>query len=141
MTNPSWPAELPPPLRDGYGSVLPDARTATKPEAGPPRVRRRWSVAVATRQMTIDVTADQRARFWRFWLGDTVGGSLPFWVPDWTVDGAPMADASGSPLTTAAGAEIALAKRDLVMFGTSQPPSEAPVGVRWRITFQILVMP
>jgi len=138
---PSWPSELPRPRRDGYVSVLPDGRTSTKTEAGPPRVRRRFSAAVATRQMAIDVTADQRLRFWRFWREETVGGSLPFLVPDWTVDGVTITTEGGADLTDANGAPLLVAAVDVAMFATSQPPSEAPIGVDWRITFQLSVMP
>lgn len=141
MTIPIWPSDLPRPRRDGYGSVLPDGRSSTQPEAGPPRVRRRFSAAVATRQLTIDVDADGRMRFWRFWREDTVGGSLPFWIPDWTLEGLPIGDEAGTALATETGMPITIATRDLVLFATSQPPSEAPIGVRWRISLQLSVMP
>lgn len=141
MTLAMWPASLPRPMRAGFSRTLPDGRQATKNEMGPPRVRRRYSAAASALQMTIDVSADQRARFWRFWDEDTAGGSLPFWMTDWAVDGMTMATEDGVVLTTEDGTALSVTTTMLVMFGTDQPPSESPVGVRWRIAFILSIMP
>lgn len=141
MTIPQWPSTLPRPTRASYAATAPDGRLSTKMEAGPPRVRRRYSSAAATRQMAIVATGDQRARFWRFWGEDTVGGSLPFFVPDWTRDGVALTTETGAVLTLADGTPILIAATQLALFGTEQPPSEAMVGVEFRITFQLMIMP
>lgn len=140
MTVPRWPPELPRALRQGYSRSRPDGRQSTQPEVGPPRVRRRFSAAIAPMTMTIDVSADQRMRFSRFWEEDTGFGSLPFLIPDWTIDGLDMGTASGSSLTTANGETLEIAASLLVMFGRD-PPTEIPVGIRYRITFQLSIMP
>lgn len=140
MTVPSWPDDLPRIMRSGYGRTLPDGRMATKSDSGPPRVRRRYSAAPAPMQATIDVSVDQRQRFWRFWLEDTASGSLPWWAPDWTIDGLSLTDETGAVLTDESGTELLIAATILVMFG-ADPPAESAIGVRYRITLSLSILP
>lgn len=141
MTVPIWPTELPRPNRAGYGRTLPDGRSSTRPEAGPPRVRRRFSAAPSPMTLVFDMTLDQRARFHLFWSEDTAGGSLPFWMADWTLDGHVLSTDDGSVLTTDSGADITIDTAMLVMFATDQAPAETIVGLKYRFTVQLSIMP
>ncbi len=138
---PIWPASLTRPMRSGWAHALADGRQSTRPEAGPPRVRRRFSAAVSTIQMAIDLSLDQRQLFNGFWRDTTRGGSLPFWIPDWTLDGVALTTEDGSGLLTEAGAPLLVSAWHLAMFGTDQPPSETVVGVRFRIAISLSIMP
>lgn len=141
MALPVWPSSFPRPMLSGFGTVLPDGRQSTSMQAGPPRVRRRYSSAATIRQATMILDVNARQRFWRFWGDDTTGGSLPFLVPDWTLDGRPLATASGEILTTTDGVPLLVSAWHLALFGTDQPPSEAPLGVQFRMTFTLSILP
>ncbi len=141
MSVPTYPDDLPRPRRDGYSQTLPDGRLATKRDAGPPRVRRRFSAAPGVLQMVIDLTLDQRARFWRFWEEDAGGGSLPFWMPDWVLEGAGLMTGSGEGLTDEAGRSLVIDADLLCMFGTEQAPTETVSGVTFRLSFPLTILP
>lgn len=142
MTLPRWPSDLPRPDRQGFQVSVPDGRLATRPEAGPPRVRRRFSAAATPMQMTIRVDADQRARFERFWGEDLSRGSLPFLMPDWRFDGHGLRTGTGGGgLVTAAGGRLIIAAWVLVMFATDQAPAQTPEGVGWRIVASFSILP
>lgn len=140
MTVPIWPTELPRPMRDGYQRQLPSGAISTRRDAGPPFVRRRFSSAVSAVTMTIDVSADPRARFWRFWEEEVAHGTIPFFAPDSSLTDWPVSDAGGGTLTTDAGDAIGIESWWLVVAGESAP-TEAPAGNRWRITMQLTVLP
>ncbi len=141
MTIPFWPDQLPRPMRQGWQKTLPDGRQSTKNDAGPPRVRRQYSSAVSPVAMTIDVSLDDRECFNRFWEIDTIGGSLPFWIIDPTLDGVPLMDELGDVLQDDAGNAILMEEWWLVLFDTQSPPAETVIGVRFRINFGLMVMP
>jgi len=128
-------------MKSSYARTLPDGRQSTKNDAGPPRVRLRFSSATATIQMSIEVDIDARGRFYRFWNEDTARGSLPFLMTDWPIDGQTIANEDGDTLTTEDGDALILEAALLLMFGTDQPPSETPVGANWRIVFPLTIMP
>lgn len=141
MTVPWYPDTLPRPRRDGHSRTLADGRQATKNDAGPPRVRRRFSSAPAAMQMVIDLTLDQRMRFFRFWEEDTRFGSLPFWMLDWATDGVALMAETGDVLTDEFGRPLAIDAVLLCMFGTDQPPAETLIGVDFRVSFQLSILP
>ena len=142
MTLPIWPtAELPRPKRDGYARTYPDGRQSTKNDAGPPRGRLRFSAAPAFISLQFDMTHAQRARFMTFWTTDTVNGSKPFVVPDWTEISIPLLAADGTPLTTDAGTLLATDAWLLAMFSYDKPPSETIVGNGFRIAVQLTILP
>lgn len=141
MTLSWYPDELPRPRRDGYSRTLADGRQATKNESGPPRVRRRFSSAAAAMQMVVDLTVDQRMRFFRFWEEDTVLGSKPFWMPDWTVAGIELGTEAGDVITDETGRPLVIEAVLLCMFGTEQPPAETVLGVDFRVSFQLAILP
>lgn len=140
MTIPMWPTELPRPERAGFQSEAPDGRQSTQLDAGPPRVRRRFSAAVTPIAMTIYVSSDLRARFQRFWSEDTASGSLPFLIPDWRFDLHPLLTADGASALTADGTSLLIEAWALAMFG-QEKPRDVPAGIKWRISMSISLMP
>lgn len=140
MTMPSWPAELVRPLREGYQQQRGDNRRFASGEQGPPRVRRGVSKAITTVPMSFYVTSDQRARFWRFYIEETEEGALPFIMPDWTRDEHDLLTAGGLNLLTHDDVPLLIAATWAVLFGQSTP-NETPMGVEWRINFDVMVLP
>ncbi len=140
MTMLSWPDDLPRPDRGGFQGEASDGRRSTPLDAGPPRVRLRFSAAATSIAMAITVTADQRARFERFWRQESRGGSRAFVMTDWRFDGHDIASSDGPALTTEAGAPLRIEARQLAMFADGRP-REVPVGNGWRISFSVLWLP
>jgi hypothetical protein len=103
MANAVWPAELPQvPLVQGYTRKPQAARVRSAVDAGPAKVRRRFTAKVRNVTYLITVNKEQWAIFWNFYDNTLAQGSLPF---DW-IDGV-----SGDPAT--------------LRFGEDEP-SEAP---------------
>ncbi|WP_026191329.1 hypothetical protein [Methylosinus sp. LW4] len=142
MTIPVWPASLPQRiLRDGYSEPLPDGRLFTKPSAGPPKSRRRYSKAAVPITATIVVDYASKARLERFWVEELDWGSLPFIMPDQTHDGVPIFTSAGVPLLTSAGVPILVTAYWLVMFQENSAPKFDPLGVQFRAAFTLLKLP
>ncbi|WP_428540775.1 hypothetical protein [Profundibacter sp.] len=140
MSVATWPDSLPRPMRNGFQSQLQDGRKSKSGETGPPAYRRRFSSVVREYSMTIDVPRSEKAVFDNFYRTATKLGTKPFWMPDPTTDGWSMLDASGNPLLTSSGAPLLLSARWLCLFGASTP-RETVKGIRFRIAFQIAVLP
>lgn len=140
MSNPSYPAELPPPMRQGFQVQRGDGRTITRQDAGPPNIRRRFSSVVDTIAFTTQLSRAQLARFDRFYEEDTKGGSLPFRMSDPMTDGWSLLIEDGAPLRTGAGVRLLVAKKWLVTFGQSLPATTVR-GVTFTVTFQLWVLP
>lgn len=137
-----WPAALPQRVnRNGYSRTYGDGRRFTPSDAGPLRVRRRFSLAAQPVSASVTLTDAQLARFEAFWNGDTRGGSLPFWFPDQVRGGIPLTTVSGTPLRTAAGELLVTSAWWLVLFGQT-PPQDSNVGAnQWLVQFQLSVLP
>jgi hypothetical protein len=77
-----WPVALPDRfLVDGYREALPDTAIRTQMDAGPPKVRRRYTAGFRPTQGRIECTAAQVATLETFYVTTCAGGSLPFdWV-------------------------------------------------------------
>lgn len=137
-----WPSELPQRAnRQGFDYSFGDGRKFTRPEAGPLRVRRRFSSAAKPISAAFSLTWQQLRRLEVFWEADTGGGSLPFWFPDQIKGGVPIATADGRPLCTASGAPLVTAAWCLVLFGET-PPKPSPLGgENWMVALQLWVMP
>ena len=140
MTLPSWPTELERPLRDGFSQQIGDNRRRQKADQGPPRMRRSTSKAIETIGMSFMATADLRDRFWRFYREEVGSGALPFLVPDWGRDGLVLWDSSGIVLTDEDGTPLLIAATWVCVFG-DRLPGDVPVGVEWRIQFDLVVLP
>ncbi len=74
MANPTWPASLPQRVAvDGYGEGPPDTTVRTRMDAGPAKVRRRFTAGVRPLSLQIDLDG--------FFGTTLLGGALAFdWV-------------------------------------------------------------
>ncbi|MBK8909231.1 MAG: hypothetical protein IPM60_15525 [Rhodospirillales bacterium] len=82
MSNPVWPYSLPQrPLAQGFNEQARETAIRTQMEAGPPKVRRRFTAGIRTMGMQLRLTADQVATLDAFYDTTVAGGTLPFdWV-------------------------------------------------------------
>ncbi|MBY2950512.1 hypothetical protein [Rhizobium leguminosarum] len=140
MTVPAWPTTLPRPERSTFQMTPAEARLKRRADAGAPAYRLRFSGVPKLVTMSILVTRAGKSVFDLFHQNDTRWGSLPFTMPDPTTEGWPMTDAAGNPLLDGAGNPLLMSGTWLCMFG-EQPPVETIVGVRFRKTFNIVVLP
>ncbi|MGE0256916.1 MAG: hypothetical protein AB7N54_20005 [Alphaproteobacteria bacterium] len=90
MPNAEWPDTLPQDvLLDGYDEAFPDVMLRTQMDAGPAKVRRRFTAAVVPMQVTVPLTRTQVATLATFFNDTLEGGTLPFdWVHPRTQDAA-----------------------------------------------------
>ena len=81
MTNAVWPASLPQtPLAEGYNERAPDTVIRSPMEAGPPRLRRRFTAGVRNIECQLRLTPAQLDTLDAFFGSTVAGGALPF---DW----------------------------------------------------------
>jgi len=82
MAIPAWPGALPQELLvNGYSQSFPDITIKSNVDAGPAKVRRRFTAGVEPISGTIIMTAAQLATFQTFFNTTLLGGSLRF---SWT---------------------------------------------------------
>lgn len=137
---PNWPTDLPRPMRQGYQSSPMEARLKRRAEAGFPGYRRRFSSVAEIVMLTLDVSRNERAIFDKFHRETSKFGSKTFYMPDPTTDGWALLTSEGGQLLASNGAPLLLSARWLCMFGDTQPATTV-VGVRFRIAFDVAVMP
>jgi hypothetical protein len=137
---PEWPPELPRPMRDSYQQTAGEARLMKKNDSGPPGTRRRFSSVADTVSMTVDLSRNQLARFDRFYNEEVAQGSKPFRIMDASLSGQRLLTDEEVPILTDDGHPILIEETWLVLFG-QQLPSRSVIGVRWRVSFQLSVMP
>lgn len=140
MTIPDWPATLPRPERNTWQAQPQDARQRRQSDAGPAGYRGRFSHAAKTVTMSVLLDRNQRAVFENFFVDDTAKGSKLFWMPDPTTHGWSLLTETGAPLLMEDGRPILLGAWWLVTFGQNLP-AESIVGVHFRMTFNVEVMP
>ncbi len=140
MTVAVWPSELPPPERQSFQMTSMEARLKRQSEAGPPAYRRRFSSIPKPITMSIVVARDLKGVFDTFYEETTSAGSLPFYMPDPTSDGWPMLTEHSLPMLTSDGVPILVAAQWLCLFGESIPAATA-IGMKFRISFNVTVMP
>lgn len=75
---PSWPASLPQTQFLNMTEQRQDARVRTAMDAGPAKMRRRFTTAVRTVMTPIVLDGTQRQAFDSFWINDTQEGTLKF---------------------------------------------------------------
>lgn len=142
MPIPFWPSDLPQRLGiEGYGQGLADGRLRTSMEAGPPKMRRRFSSAAKPVQGQFLGFANDHARLERFWNEETGGGSLPFLLPDQTRDALPLLTDDGTPLLDDQGRPLINTAWWLCLFGENPPALAAVGGPIYRITVSFTVLP
>lgn len=81
MANATWPAALPPLVAvDGYGEQPPDTALRTRMDAGPAKVRRRFTAGPRPLSVRLDLDATQVEALDAFYVTTLEGGALAF---DW----------------------------------------------------------
>jgi len=82
MSVPTWHADLPQELfLAGYAGTFPAVTIKSEMDAGPAKVRRRFTAGIETHAGTMIMTAAQFATFTTFYNTTILGGSLRF---NWT---------------------------------------------------------
>ena len=140
MTVLAWPLDLPKPARDSWQSKRQDSRQKRSSENGPPGYRRRFSSVAREVSMSVTLTRSQKAVFDNFYDHDTKHGSLLFTMPDPTTDGWQMLTSDGTPVHDPEGNPSLLSAQWLCLFGETVP-TETVIGIEFRITFSVTVMP
>jgi len=89
---PNWPATLPQCLEvAGYGTAMADTMLRTAMDAGPAKVRRRFTAGVRPVVGRITVTAAQLATLKTFFTDSTLSGAIRFaWTDPETGDAVEM---------------------------------------------------
>lgn len=135
-----WPSELDPPMQEGWRRQAGDARRRSSTDSGPQRISRRFSRVARPVSIVLDLSRAQLSRFWRFYFEEAREGSQPFLMPDPTTAGWALLTDDGSALLTDEGLPLLLDETWVCLFG-DQLPSETIYGVRFRVSFEIAVMP
>lgn len=139
---PYWPSDLPQRvLRKGFSRGFADGRLSTKNDAGPTKVRQRFSSAIKPVEVAIAINVNGVARLERFWIEDTRKGSLPFLMPDQMNDGLVLSDGNGSALLTETGLVLINTSWWLVMFGEGAPKAVNTAGAWYEVSFPLSVLP
>ena len=139
---PVWPTDLPQKLlSDGYSYGFADGRLKTAMDAGPPKMRRRFSSAVRPVAGQFYGSEDDMARLERFWAEDTAGGALPFLIPDQNRDALALLTSDGLQLQDDQGRPLINTAWWLVLFGDTPPQKQVVSGLIHKATFTLSVMP
>jgi hypothetical protein len=116
-----WPDGVPCPNWRDYAISFGDGRTMTQIEAGPPRMRRRFSSMPDSATLSITMTRDQYAMFRFFFFTTLKSGSLPFWLRDPILDGTIMLDENGEVVLDEEDQPVNVEAQDICMFGADPP--------------------
>ena len=138
-----WPSELPQHvLASGYSESLGEGRLRTQMEAGPMKVRRRFSAVARPVSTSFRVSPDGKARIERFWREEIGDGSLPFLMPDQTRDALALLTDDGLQLLDDQGRPLINTAWWLVMAGEA-PPTFTPLqrGMAFMASFPLVIMP
>jgi hypothetical protein len=84
----TWPATLPQNQFRTLTDQRQDGRFRTLMDAGPAKMRRRFSATVRTFVVPIELNGTQRQAFDSFWITDTQGGAISFSWTDPVTDAA-----------------------------------------------------
>lgn len=140
MTYPIWPETLPRPERASWQATRQDGRLKRRADTGPTTYRRRFSSASRSVSLSVMLDRDQKAIFENFYIEEIAEGATLFWMPDPTTDGWPLLTDEGLPMLTDAGVPILLGETWLVTMGDNLP-AETVIGIEFRISFSVEVMP
>lgn len=141
MSTPIWPEDLPCSVIMGSLQTAPrGSRLSTAAEVGPAKQRRRGPKIMPV-SCVIKVSADQRARFDRFWDEETEGGTAPFLYRDQQLDGYRLGNEDSALLLTDSDAPLVIESWWLVQFGQQQPAYSRVTGRVFQISFALIVLP
>jgi len=135
-----WPETLPRPERDSWQKQPQDARRKRQSDAGPPAYRRRFSSVAKMVTLSVLLSRDEAALFDTFFHQDCAEGSLLFTMPDPTTDGWEMLSSEGETLLDGDGDALLLSATWLCAWGDTMP-TETLVGIEFRKSFSVVVMP
>lgn len=138
---PEWPETLRKFTRDGWQRSPQDSRRKIQPDAGPPRYRRRYSLAPQMVGLTLIVNRNEKAIFETFYHETCAEGSLNFRMPDPASDGWPLLNSDGTRLLTGAGEPLLVAARRLCAWGDQVPVQAMDGDVDFAIQFSVVVLP
>ena len=141
MRIPTFAPELPRRQVSGFRRQRSDPRRRRTFDAGPPKFARRYSAVPVTFSLSMRLHAWQIALFDRFYVEDCAEGSLPFYMPDYTVDGLPLLDETGAMLTDEAGVPLLWSKVMLCLWGETPPEFGDPKITRQTVTFSVVELP
>lgn len=141
MSWPVWPEALDRFEREGWQAQPQEARLQRSADAGPPSWRPRFSSGARFVSLSIVLTRDERAVFDRFYAQDCKAGSSLFWMPDPSTDGWSLLATDGAPLLASEGLPLLIAARWLCSFGEQLPAETIVEQVKFRKTFNVVVMP
>lgn len=134
-----WPPELPRPERDTWQMKRQDVRRKRQSD-GPPGYRRKLSLAARLVTLSLVLSRDQKSIFDRFFDDDCAAGTRLFTMPDPTTESWPILTSEGSPILTGDGQPLTMAESWICAWG-DDVPTETILGVEFRMTFSIVVMP
>lgn len=138
---PVWPEEFrQKTLVDGFKSGTRGTRLSTPMDVGPPKMRRR-GVNLRPISFADYFTADQRARFDRFWEEDLGNGTRPFLYPNPHLNGFTLGDENGNILQDETGNNLVIGSWLLCQFGTADPAWTALGGGYFAPQFEIIALP
>ncbi len=130
-----WPADLPQQVRQsGFSTQLRDGNQRTKTDAGPGKVRRRFSAAARPLACSVLLDRQQLARFERFHDEEIALGSLPFIMPDPIFEGAEL-----DGLLTEGDAPLLIVRANLVRF--TEAPQWVTAGPAFQVSLPLSILP
>ena len=142
MTIPSYPAELPEPLRADYADQSGEGRVMFRPVAGPPRVRQQSAAVVDDIPYSISVERWQLGVFDKFYLETLKKGTLPFTMPSPLIDGFAILDENGVQLLDENDLPLLFGETMLVQFAEQGLPARSQIDVEeYRVRFRLMRLP
>lgn len=142
MTIPSYPAELPPPLRADYAEQSGEGRALFRPDAGPSQPRLRFAAVVDDIPYTISVKRWELGVFDKFYLETLRNGVLPFTMPSPLIDGFALLDEDGTPLLDENDMPLLYGETMLVMFAEQGLPRRTSAQAdSYRVSFRLQRLP
>lgn len=142
MTIPSYPWELPPPLRADYAEQAGDGRSMFRPDAGPSMPSLRFASATDTIPFSTQLERWQLGVFEKFWKEPLKKGSVPFTIPAPLTDGFAMLDEDLNTLLDENDQPLLYTETMLVLFAEQGMPSFAQVDVEaYSASFRLMRLP
>lgn len=142
MTIPSYPSELPPPLRADYAEQTGEGRALFRPDAGPPQVRRKFAAVVDDVPYSTSLERWKLGLFDKFFTETLNFGTIPFLMPAPLIDGFSILDESGVLLLDESDVPLLYGETMLVQFAEQGLPQRIQIDVEeYRVRFRLMRLP
>ncbi|MCV9960726.1 hypothetical protein OIU34_02340 [Pararhizobium sp. BT-229] len=142
MTIPSYPADLPPPLRAAFGEQSGDGRVIFRPDAGPTVPGLRFAAVMDIIPFSTQLKRWQLGLFDSFYLETLKKGMLPFTMPEPFTDGYPMLDEEQNTLLDENDVPLLFTETMLVRFADDGLPNRTSLQVdTFRVSFRLARLP